>query len=797
MYKQTDSSYVDLKVNGRLFPSWIMTNFKKYTLPEIMQKEGEDPCKMTQTKQELHKYQQFLAAYLDYRSPYKDILIYHGLGSGKTASAINIYNMLYMYTPAWNVYILIKASLEDDPWLKDIKSWLKKDDYAERFANIVFIHYDSPFADRDFIKAKQLSDSSKKNMYIIDECHLFINNVYNNIASKVGRRAHTIYDYILQEKKEDDSTRVLLLSGTPAVNNPFELVLIFNLLRPGIFPSSENVFNEMYIAADGYGMNETRRNMFQRRILGLVSYYIGATSDLFASQKTSYKTLKMDKYHDDVYEHFDYIEEQMDKASRKFRSKGKQKFGTYRSYTRQACDFVFPHIDDKVNGENRPRPSKFRISDREEIMIEEGKTRVLKEKTDDKTKLINISDYLAAINAFIASISYYFDGKKADDTQSGNTLEKDIEAFKTIYKFKFSTFWEQHKTKSSLLSAMYSCSCKMVAMIFYSLRSAGPLIMFSNYVHMEGLDVLKIYLKYFGFRDFNDRLSVDYYRYTEYHGDIDRPTRKHNQHAFNEPDNVDGKSIKIILLGPASTEGLSLMSVRQIHILDPYWTEVRIKQLIGRGIRMCSHKFLPIKERHVDIFRYSAQRLKISKATADEFIMTLARNKQHLIDTFLQTLKEVAVDCELFAAHNKINDNYKCFKFNETSLFDKQIAPAFNDLELQDLKLDNGLNSTKSVVKRIKVIKIKAVKKISAVDNADEDTETQITNKTEQIDAPDIYSDELFYWFDKDTGNVYEYTLGYLIGRVHIDVNKIPHKLDKDTYIIDRLIPIPMIKHRT
>ena len=28
------NKYVDLKVNGRLFPSWILANFKKYKLPE-------------------------------------------------------------------------------------------------------------------------------------------------------------------------------------------------------------------------------------------------------------------------------------------------------------------------------------------------------------------------------------------------------------------------------------------------------------------------------------------------------------------------------------------------------------------------------------------------------------------------------------------------------------------------------------------------------------------------------------------------------------------------------------------
>ena len=37
------SKYVDLKINGKLFPSWILANFKQYKLPPIIRKEGEDP----------------------------------------------------------------------------------------------------------------------------------------------------------------------------------------------------------------------------------------------------------------------------------------------------------------------------------------------------------------------------------------------------------------------------------------------------------------------------------------------------------------------------------------------------------------------------------------------------------------------------------------------------------------------------------------------------------------------------------------------------------------------------------
>ena len=49
---------------------------------------------------------------------------------------------------------------------------------------------------------------------------------------------------------------------------------------------------------------------------------------------------------------------------------------TYSSYTRQACNFVFPNISEKVNGEKRPRPSAFKI--KEGITIAEFRSKLSK-----------------------------------------------------------------------------------------------------------------------------------------------------------------------------------------------------------------------------------------------------------------------------------------------------------------------------------------------------------------------------------------------------------------------------------
>jgi N12 class adenine-specific DNA methylase len=127
--------------------------------------------------------------------------------------------------------------------------------------NIYFIHYDSPYADKNFMEQMNKSDISKKNIFIIDEVHNFINNVYNNLNMDKGKRAINIYNYIKNEKKKNNEIRIILLSGTPVINNPFELGLLFNLMRPGIFPDNEKKFNEIYLNNDGT-ININTINMF-------------------------------------------------------------------------------------------------------------------------------------------------------------------------------------------------------------------------------------------------------------------------------------------------------------------------------------------------------------------------------------------------------------------------------------------------------------------------------------------------------------------------------------------------------
>jgi superfamily II DNA or RNA helicase len=776
-------SNINLEQNGRIFPSWIMKNFKKYILPEIIRKEGEDPCNEKRDFG-ITKYQEFVGQFLNYTSPFKDILVYHGVGAGKTYTAINIYNVLFNYTPKWNIFLIIPASLHDDPWLKDIKAFISKTEYEERFNNIIFVHYDSPIADRDFLEKVKKADSNKTSVFIIDEAHRFMNNVYNNVSGKKGKRAQTIYDYIQQEKKDNSNTRIVLLSATPAVNNPFEFALIFNLLRPGSFPTSESIFQQLFISSANFAsLNENAKNMFQRRILGLVSYYIGATPDKFASKTVHYVNIPMEKYHEEIYNYFEEIEEQKEKMRLKM-SRGKvgDQMSTYASYTRQSCNFVFPNIDEKINGEKRPRPSHFRIKESDAVVITEGKN-LEKKKELTKTKA-EILEYIKATRNFVNAFIDYLKEALRVDKENKYTIMDDVKKFRTEYDGSFSDFMEKEKKKSTLLMKMNMCSPKFIRIIFNILKTKGTVMIYSNYVEMEGLQLLKVFLSFFGFLSIDDdkefnkdslepekKLEKDGLRYCEFHGGVERDVRKINKEIFNKSENKYGKYCKIIMISPAGTEGINLNNVRQVHIVEPYWNEVRIEQVIGRALRFCQHKDLPQEERKVDVFRYKMVRNN-RKITTDEKMENISRKKNNLLLSFIDAVKEAAVDCELFKAHNMMGSRYKCFQFNEDALFEEPIGPAFMNNIDNDQKIDNGMNSKESNRVKIKVLKIKAVKKV------DENS----------------YSQEHYYWFNEDSGVVYDLDLNFPVGRVEKDANNNFIKLDNEIYIIGDVINIPEFK---
>ena len=56
------------------------------------------------------------------------------------------------------------------------------------------------------------------------------------------------------------------------------------------------------------------------------------------------------------------------------------------------------------------------------------------------------------------------------------------------------------------------------------------------------------------------------------HGEMDAGARTRMVQLFNERTNCNGQYISVIVLSPASMEGLDLKCVRHVHILEPQWS---------------------------------------------------------------------------------------------------------------------------------------------------------------------------------------------------------------------------------
>lgn len=236
-------------------------------------------------------HQRFIRNYIQYDSPYRGILLYHGLGTGKSFSSIaaaegflNRHQKIIVMIPAslatnYRQEISRFGSIgkpETKKWfLINFKGNEKLADqfnfnakFLKKHNNLIWIpNIPDSFPDKIILKGNNkkgltwntltteerslaldtisfIIDSrytfvnynglSKQNItqytekffenafVIIDESHNFISRVVN--GGKYGRR---IYENIMNAS----GVRLVLLSGTPIINHPFELSFMLNLIR--------------------------------------------------------------------------------------------------------------------------------------------------------------------------------------------------------------------------------------------------------------------------------------------------------------------------------------------------------------------------------------------------------------------------------------------------------------------------------------------------------------------------------------------------------------------------------------
>ena len=162
-----------------------------------------------------------------------------------------------------------------------------------------------------------------------------------------------------------------------------------------------------------------------------------------------------------------------------------------------------------------------------------------------------------------------------------------------------------------------------------------------------------------------------------FNGNFDKlPTDMKNileESGYTKHKNTLGDICWVIGITGAGAEGISLKCCRSVHIMEPYWNSVRLEQVKGRAIRICSHKDLPYDDRTVELYTYYtvfselhrsenkidrliAERDKLE--TSDENVFNVSKRKDAINNNIIEIMKESAVDCSLNSADN---NGVRCF----------------------------------------------------------------------------------------------------------------------------------------
>jgi hypothetical protein len=115
--------------------------------------------------------------------------------------------------------------------------------------------------------------------------------------------------------------------------------------------------------------------------------------------------------------------------------------------------------------------------------------------------------------------------------------------------------------------------------------------------------------------------------------------------TFPNKESIRGGNVKVIIGSMIASEGLDLKCVREIHVLDPWYHLNRLEQIIGRGVRYCSHSLLPAEERNCLVHLYSL--FYDDYETSDLYSYHIAVKKAKAIGLVQRQLKIGAWDCNL------------------------------------------------------------------------------------------------------------------------------------------------------
>ena len=279
--------------NRKMFINFINSLFRSYN-KKLKTKETKISCNTKKTTDfSLMIHQQIVRDYLNLYTPYRGLLLYHGLGAGKTCASIAIAEgmknnkQIIIMTPAsLRMNYINELKQCGDPLYKTNQYWEKISindnkhiaqalsdilglDLAyirkEKGAWLVDNKKDSNYTSLSLLEQKSINNqihrmilmkykfinyngmreshlntmialSQEENntanpfdnkVIIIDEAHNFVSRIVNKMNIKKKTLSKNLYELILKA----ENCRIVFLTGTPIINYPNEIGILFNMLR--------------------------------------------------------------------------------------------------------------------------------------------------------------------------------------------------------------------------------------------------------------------------------------------------------------------------------------------------------------------------------------------------------------------------------------------------------------------------------------------------------------------------------------------------------------------------------------
>lgn len=230
-----------------------------------------------------------------------------------------------------------------------------------------------------------------------------------------------------------------------------------------------------------------------------------------------------------------------------------------------------------------------------------------------------------------------------------NDIEKMQRFVKQYSDFMFSDEFKDHFINDNLkeyisktsvhelqvFQELKSFSCKYIEACYIILKSNGKCLVYEPFTSFEGISTLQEYFKIF------DISYTTYMKYTN--------TRDEDLIRFNANENTNGEIIKCCVFSSAGVEAISFFNINELIILDIPWSDSKLKQIIGRGIRYNSHINLPVNRQYINVYIIISYTIDKKHSVDKEILDILLRKHKELKELYdvlkmssLEIIKEIS-----------------------------------------------------------------------------------------------------------------------------------------------------------